>query len=658
MKKIILVFLSIVSMASIFAGTAVVNNPIGLSTPAFVSSTSSGGSSTVVNATSPIVSSEISGGYNISCPTCLSSLTGIVFTSPNTTYQANMLLNNDGDLVVNSIGASEIGALRYPGNVIITGAFAAERGGVFDDDVAMRNGKSLGFFGPGGFNLSTLRVSSSGNFSFNAPGKFEFNNALDLTNHNIDNAAWVTASNFNTQGVMTWNESGVRAFTATASGGNLLIASNDGLGDISATSHKISNLADPASPQDAMNLNYASNNFYKNNLPLNQITAATDDVSLNYKKIKDLANGVASTDAATVGQLPVVSALNQVYYVSKTGSDSTGSGSQSLPYATVNKVLSLIPSNNSNHVTIYVAPGVYTENIIVTKQKIDLVGMEAPSTQPKAVIFPSLSITTVGSNSGNYVDNGVSVSNLTFSARSGLETFAISYTGSNLFLSLNDVLIGNDSNIDGIVMNVADSSRLYVNNSSINVSGTAIGMNFSRGELWDFRNSACTSGNADCIVSNSNNVAIYSAVNSTFTSNLHVFKFTNSNNKGVIATFSQCLIQGAPTGTLTTDAMVQLGSSFSISFNNSSLVNAGGNAQVGNAVVYLGPSSVLLLTYSSISTTATNNSLFVPFKSQTANNSIFQYYGNVFLSSGANVYSKPASGVGGFLVVSKMQTDS
>jgi hypothetical protein len=285
--------------------------------------------------------------------------------------------------------------------------------------------------------------------------------------------------------------------------------------------------------------------------------------------------------------------------------------------------------------------------------------MEAASSQPKAIKFPSISITTVGSNVGNYVDNGVSISNLTFAARTGIDAYGISYSGSNLFVSLNDVLIGNDANIDGILMNVTDSSRLYINNSSINVSGTAVAMKFSRGELWDFRNSACTSGNSDCLVTNSNNVAIYSAINSSFSANFHVFNFTGSNNKGVIATFSQCFIQGVPTGNLNTDAIIQLGTSFTISFNNCSLVNAGGNSQVGNAIVYLGSSSVLLLTYSAVSTTATNSVVFVPFKSQATNNSIFQYYGNVFLSSGgANVYSKPVSGVGGFLLVSKMATDS
>jgi len=683
-----------------------------------------------------------------------------IFSSPNLNYKVQIVLDNDGDLNFTSDGTNPINSFKFFGNIFTTQAILATRGASFGDDVAMLNGKKMGFFGPGNANLATINVlgfgAGEGNLSFNCVSKFQFNNDLDLTNHNIDNVVSVSASNFNTQGIMTWNESGVRAFTATASGGDLVIASNDALGSVSFSGLKITNLGDPTLAEDAVNLDYVSNNFYANNITLDEIALANADLSLNSKKItnlsngvsstdaatvgqlsgylpsttslnsisvptgtvnfnnqnlsnigtldsnnlnaqgiltlnqsgvrfftatasggdlvinsndalgsisvsglkiKNLSNGVSSTDAATVGQLPVISALNSVYYVSKTGNDATGSGSQSAPYATVNAVLNLIPSNNTNYVTIYIAPGLYTENIVVSKQRVNIVGMQSPSAQPKGIKFPSISITTIGSNTGNYVDNGVSISNITFYARSGLETYAILYTASNLFLSLNNVLISNDANINGIGMDVADSSRLYINNSSINVSGTAVGLRFIRGELWDFRNSSCSS-EAECIITNSNNVVIYSAINSSFTSTSRVFNFTGSNNKGVIGTFSQCLIQGSPTGTSTTDAMIQLGASCSISFNNCSLVNAGGNAQVGNAIVYLGSSSVLLLTYSSVSTTATNNLSFIPFKSQTANNSIFQYYGNVFLTAGANTYVKPVSGIGGFLLVSKMATDS
>jgi len=106
-----------------------------------------------------------------------------------------------------------------------------------------------------------IAVNNIGELNFNSVGvnslsKIKFSNPLDMTNHNIDNALWVTASNFNTQGIMTWNESGVRAFTATASGGDLIINSNDGIGAVSLTSHKIINLANPTNAQDGATKKY------------------------------------------------------------------------------------------------------------------------------------------------------------------------------------------------------------------------------------------------------------------------------------------------------------------------------------------------------------------------------------------------------------------
>jgi len=426
--------------------------------------------------------------------------------------------------------------------------------------------------------------------------------------------------------------------------------------DVSLNSKKITNLAKGISTGDAATVGQLQG-YLPAETPLNNIAAPIANVSLNNYQINNLKPGILLSDSATVGQ--ATKQLEKVYYVSTTGNDATATGSQSSPYSTVNKVISLIPVNNATNVTIYVAPGTYTENIVINKQRVDIIGMEAPSSQPKAVKFPSISITTTGSNAGDYVDNGVSISNITLTARTGLETYAISYTASNLFLSLNDVLISNNINIDGIVMNVADSSRLYINNSSINVLGTGVAMRFNRGELWDFRNSQATSTNGAALIANSNNVAIYSAINSTFSSTGIVLNFTGSNNKSIIAVFSQSLIQGAPIGGGGTNAMIQLGASFNLSLNNCSVTSLGGVAQIANPMIYLGSSSVLLATYNSISANATGSAAFVPIQSVAGNNSIFSYYGNVFLTSGGtNVYSKPVSGVGGFLIVSKMQTDS
>ena len=57
---------------------------------------------------------------------------------------------------------------------------------------------------------------------------------------------------------------------------------------------------------------------------------------------------------------------NTTIYVSPTGSDMTGTGSNSYPFATISMALSKIPKNlNGYEVNIYVANGTYTDNITI-----------------------------------------------------------------------------------------------------------------------------------------------------------------------------------------------------------------------------------------------------------------------------------------------------
>lgn len=58
---------------------------------------------------------------------------------------------------------------------------------------------------------------------------------------------------------------------------------------------------------------------------------------------------------------------NRNVYVSTAGSDNVGDGSQANPYASINKALSTIPKNlNGFNATIYVAGGIYGENVYVS----------------------------------------------------------------------------------------------------------------------------------------------------------------------------------------------------------------------------------------------------------------------------------------------------
>lgn len=58
---------------------------------------------------------------------------------------------------------------------------------------------------------------------------------------------------------------------------------------------------------------------------------------------------------------------NRTVYVSTTGSDTTGDGSQTAPYASINKALSTIPKNlNGFWAVIHIAAGTYNENVLAS----------------------------------------------------------------------------------------------------------------------------------------------------------------------------------------------------------------------------------------------------------------------------------------------------
>lgn len=56
-------------------------------------------------------------------------------------------------------------------------------------------------------------------------------------------------------------------------------------------------------------------------------------------------------------------------YVSPTGSDTTGDGTQTKPFATIGKALSLVPPNlNNNNAIIFLAAGTYNEGISISNK--------------------------------------------------------------------------------------------------------------------------------------------------------------------------------------------------------------------------------------------------------------------------------------------------
>lgn len=93
------------------------------------------------------------------------------------------------------------------------------------------------------------------------------------------------------------------------------------------------------------------------------LNAETD---LNNNKIINLANGTASGDAVNLSQLDILAnyADQQIVYVSKNGSDVTGTGGQHKPFLTIQAAINSLSDNTSGKkYVVRIAPGTYTETL-------------------------------------------------------------------------------------------------------------------------------------------------------------------------------------------------------------------------------------------------------------------------------------------------------
>ena len=107
-------------------------------------------------------------------------------------------------------------------------------------------------------------------------------------------------------------------------------------------------------PQDLPE-NWNSNQYVS---PNGLDVGLTQQHGYNYlmKQVNRAQQAIMELDANAVAHLQ--STID--YYVEATGSDSTGDGSVSKPFATIQKAISSIPSNlNGNIATIYVGEGTF-----------------------------------------------------------------------------------------------------------------------------------------------------------------------------------------------------------------------------------------------------------------------------------------------------------
>lgn len=88
------------------------------------------------------------------------------------------------------------------------------------------------------------------------------------------------------------------------------------------------------------------------------------------------SNGSAWTSAALPPTVIPDVALAQLLFVAKNGNDATGNGTASKPLASIGAALAKASATYgaNDHVRIHVAPGVYTENLTISRQRTVIVG--------------------------------------------------------------------------------------------------------------------------------------------------------------------------------------------------------------------------------------------------------------------------------------------
>lgn len=183
--------------------------------------------------------------------------------------------------------------------------------------------------------------------------------------------------------------------------------------------------------------------------------------------------------------------VDREIFISTTGSDSTGDGSQAKPYATFTKALTTLPKNLNGHsVYIHVANGVYAET----------------------VIFSNFFGGTIVLTSGTYtisglqvIDSQLAVSGALISIEGyGQTTYGLTVQGYGKFHSTSNLTISNT----GIGIHVSNGSFVGLNGVTTTINSTNIAVHANGG-------SVCSLGTLTG-VGNGNGIDVSSAATVSF----------------------------------------------------------------------------------------------------------------------------------------------
>lgn len=227
-------------------------------------------------------------------------------------------------------------------------------------------------------------------------------------------------------------------------------------------------------------------------LGANQITtgtlvAARGGTGLGAPGAGDAGKVLTATSGGTYQlSTPSTVTLTRELFVAGNGNDSTGDGSLSKPYLTIGAALTAAGPADGTYVRINVAPGNYSGDLTITRQRTAIVGASASPDQKATQIAGTVTV-NCGTASSKFVDT-VELFGLYIEATDGDP--ALKLTGTSLYgVSVEACYLTANNTAANVVLVDADNvgrPRLIIRDSVVTqqaINTTAPVMQFTRGDV-------------------------------------------------------------------------------------------------------------------------------------------------------------------------------
>ena len=295
----------------------------------------------------------------------------------------------------------------------------------------------------------------------------------------------------------------------------------------------------------------------------------------------------------------IVNNLQYVYYVSLNGRlKSAGCvGSITDPFSTVADALTM-PSDATTGMTIYVAPGEYTENVNINIPRVSIIGMSDASQASKRVVFNANWTITATGPTANTIDV-IAINQMSIIAQNGAPAINITTRGCRTLLK--DCLITSVDNSGNptILMNGTTSptgvlAEMVFENVAVttrtNTNTSCDCVKVISGRIFLIQSSdfsANSYGKALHILSPGYMLnAVFSAFSSNFATNQSAIHLAGANTLTIPASFNTCSINARPQTTVHPTVYLASTNGAYFQFTNCSFFSANTSEATPNAYIY------------------------------------------------------------------------